>query len=62
VTSGYELPQAVADLVDDSIAAFATQVSIDLHFAGDKSWIHRVHDRASDPQKLAPGLGIRENK
>jgi hypothetical protein len=36
---GYELPQAVADLVDNSVAAQATRVSIDLDFDGDKSWI-----------------------
>jgi hypothetical protein len=40
---GYELPQAVADLVDNSIAAGATLVSIDLHFEGEKSWI-RISD------------------
>jgi hypothetical protein len=40
---GYELPQAVADLVDNSIAAQATRVSIDLPFEGDKSWI-RISD------------------
>ena len=31
---GYELPQAVADLVDNSIAANATRVAIELHFDG----------------------------
>src|SRR5436309_2056582 len=31
---GYELPQAVADLVDNSVAAQATRVSVDLHFEG----------------------------
>ncbi len=40
---GYELPQAVADLVDNSVAAQATRVSVDLHFDGDRSWI-RVAD------------------
>lgn len=40
---GYELPQAVADLVDNSVAAQATRVGIDLHFEGEKSWI-RISD------------------
>ena len=40
---GYELPQAVADLVDNSIAAQATRVSIDVDFDGDKSRI-RISD------------------
>lgn len=43
---GYELPQAVADLVDNSIAAQATKVWIDLHFEGDNSWI-RVSDNGT---------------
>lgn len=40
---GYELPQAVADLVDNSVAAGATTISVDLHFDGTDSWI-RVAD------------------
>lgn len=40
---GYDLPRAVADLVDNSIAAEATEVDVTLHFAGDESWI-RVAD------------------
>jgi anti-sigma regulatory factor (Ser/Thr protein kinase) len=40
---GYELPQAVADLVDNSVAAGATSVSVDLHFDGTDSWI-RIAD------------------
>lgn len=40
---GYELPQAVADLVDNSVEAGATVVSVDLHFDGTDSWI-RIAD------------------
>jgi Histidine kinase-, DNA gyrase B-, and HSP90-like ATPase len=40
---GYELPQAVADLVDNSIEAGATSIQVDLHFAGIDSWI-RIAD------------------
>ena len=40
---GYELPQAIADLVDNSVSAGATHVSVDLRFDGTDSWI-RIAD------------------
>lgn len=40
---GYELPQAIADLVDNSIEAEATEVRVDLIFEGADSWI-RIAD------------------
>ncbi len=40
---GYDLPRAVADLIDNSIAAGATQVDVTLRFDGSGSWI-RVAD------------------
>lgn len=40
---GYDLPRAVADLVDNSIAAQATQVDVTLRFDGSDSWI-RIAD------------------
>jgi hypothetical protein len=40
---GYELPQAVADLVDNSVSAGASMVAVDLHFDGTDSWI-RIAD------------------
>ena len=43
---GYELPQAVADLVDNSVSAGATQISVDLHFDGTDSWI-RIADNGA---------------
>src|SRR3989442_12822243 len=36
---GYSLPDALADLVDNSIAARATKVWIDVGFDDDNSWI-----------------------
>ena len=41
---GYALPQAVADLVDNSVAAGATTVSVDLHFDGSDSWVRIADD------------------
>ncbi len=40
---GYELPQAIADIVDNSIEAAATEVYVDLVFDGADSWI-RIAD------------------
>src|SRR2546430_16542532 len=40
---GYELPAAVADLIDNSIDADATQVDVTVTFEGEESWI-RVAD------------------
>lgn len=54
---GYELPQAVADLVDNSVSAGATRIDIDLHFDGDSSWI-RIADngRGMDTQTLVEAM------
>lgn len=41
---GYQLPQAVADIVDNSVSAGATTVSVDLHFDGADSWIRIADD------------------
>src|SRR5215210_7595117 len=40
---GYDFVHAVADLVDNSIAAGATEVDIDLRFDGEDSWL-RIAD------------------
>jgi len=54
---GYELPQAVADLVDNSLEAGASIVDIDLHFEGTDSWI-RIADngRGMDTATLTESL------
>ncbi len=41
---GYELPQAIADLVDNSVSAGARTVEVDLHFDGTDSWIRTADD------------------
>ena len=43
---GYQLPQAIADLVDNSIAAGANEIAVDLQFDGRDSWI-RIADNGS---------------
>ena len=43
---GYDLASAVADLVDNSIAAGATAVRVDTQFAGSNSWI-RITDNGT---------------
>lgn len=43
---GYSFPQAMADLVDNSIDAGATTVSIDVRFDGARSWV-RISDNGS---------------
>lgn len=43
---GYDFPQAVADIVDNSIAAGATRVAIELRFDGADSWL-RVADNGA---------------
>jgi hypothetical protein len=41
---GYSLPDAIADLVDNSITASASLVEITLHWEGADSWIRIVDD------------------
>jgi hypothetical protein len=43
---GYDFPQAVADLVDNSITAEATRVAVDLRFEGQDSWL-RIADNGT---------------
>lgn len=56
---GYELPQAIADLVDNSIEANATDVHIDLAFEGAESWI-RIADNGDgmDTRTITESLRI----
>ena len=41
---GYNLPTAVADIVDNSISAEAKNIDIDFHWAGSNSWIRILDD------------------
>ena len=46
---GYDFAQAIADVVDNSIAARSTRIRIDVEFDGDESWVRIADD----------GLGMR---
>ena len=46
---GYELPAAVADLVDNSIDADATRVDVTVTFEGEDSWIRTVDNGSGMP-------------
>jgi hypothetical protein len=43
---GYSFEQAVADVVDNSVRAGATQITIDAQFDGDNSWV-RIADNGT---------------
>ena len=43
---GYEFTTAVADLVDNSVAAGATRVTVDIEYEGENSWV-RIADNGS---------------
>ena len=43
---GYDMPSAICDLIDNSIAAQASNVWVDTHFDGDGSWVRIVDDGA----------------
>lgn len=54
---GYDFAQAVADVVDNSLEAGATVVSIDVEFDGDDSWI-RIADNGKGmrPEQLREAM------
>jgi hypothetical protein len=52
---GYDFVHAIADLVDNSIAAKATRVAIDMKWAGPDSWV-----RVSDNGRGMTGTNITE--
>jgi hypothetical protein len=60
---GYDLPTAVADLVDNSIAAKARVVRIDLKFAGDLSYFCIADDgRGMDAAVLREAMRFGTNR
>lgn len=54
---GYDFAQAVADVVDNSIEARATLVTIDIEFDGDNSWV-RIADngKGMTPEQLREAM------
>lgn len=54
---GYDFPQAVADIVDNSIEAKASRVAIDVEFDGDDSWV-RIADngKGMKPEEVREAL------
>src|SRR5438874_1888138 len=49
---GYEFATAIADLVDNSIEAEATVVTIDIEFEGERSWV-RIADNGAGMSSAA---------
>ena len=54
---GYDFAQAVADIVDNSIEARATVVTVDVEFDGDDSWV-RIADNGAGmrPEQLREAM------
>jgi len=48
---GYDLPTAIADLIDNSISAKAGQIRIDYHWSGPDSWIRILDDGVGMTEK-----------
>ncbi len=48
---GYDLPTAVADIIDNSLTASARQVDIVFHWAGANSWICILDDGIGMPDR-----------
>lgn len=54
---GYSLPTAVADILDNSIAAHARAIWIDFHWAGPDSWVSILDDGdGMDEETLAEAM------
>src|SRR5687768_16355260 len=60
---GYDFAQAIADVVDNSIAAEATEVRIDIEFDGDESWV-RIADNGAGmrPEVLKEAMRYGANR
>ena len=55
---GYSLPTALADLVDNSIAANSSEIAIHLEWAGPESWV-RIVDNGGGMDDAALEAGMR---
>lgn len=54
---GYELTQAVADLVDNSLDAGATEVRVDVQYDAERSWIRVVDNgKGMTPDELTEAM------
>lgn len=54
---GYEFSSAVSDLVDNSVEAGATQISIQVEFEGDNSWVSIADNgRGMSPSELREAM------
>ncbi len=54
---GYTLPTAIADLIDNSITAHASNVRVHFHWAGERSAIALFDDgRGMDEQELIEAM------
>jgi signal transduction histidine kinase len=54
---GYSFPQAVADLVDNSVAAEARSIRIDIIFEGPDSWLRIADDgRGMSPSEATEAM------
>ena len=60
---GYDFAQAIADVVDNSIAAEATDVRIHIEFDGDESWV-RIADNGAGmrPEVLKEAMRYGANR
>lgn len=59
---GYEFPTAIAELVDNSIEAKATVVSIDVEFDGENSWVMIADNgRGMSAEKLKEAMRYGSN-
>ena len=60
---GYDFAQSVADIVDNSIEANASLVTIDIEFDGDDSWV-RIADNGSGmrPDELREAMRYGANR
>ena len=54
---GYDFVHAVADLVDNSIAAKAGEVAIDMRFDGQDSWLRIADNGTGMRDYIPPRLG-----
>ncbi len=56
---GYSLPNAVADIVDNSIAAGATRIDVQMNWGGPNSWVRiRDNGKGMDEDELVEAMRL----